>query len=110
MDYSETYSPVGKIHHYLVGVISCYFFNWVIRQLDIKNAFLHGLVTEEIYMRNLHIFFIASTLLISVVCIKHFMVRSWFHWLVAFFYNIDSLVLSQITLCLLLLLLATLLL
>jgi len=50
VDYGETYSPVVKpttVRTVLSLAISA---GWAIRQIDINNAFLHGTLSEEVFM------------------------------------------------------------
>jgi histone deacetylase 1/2 len=50
IDFNETFSPVVKhatIQIVLSLVVS---YNWQIKQIDIKNTFLHGALEEEVYM------------------------------------------------------------
>ncbi|CAH9095803.1 unnamed protein product [Cuscuta epithymum] len=51
VDFSKTFSPVIKPITVRVVLTLAISFGWVIRQLDVKNAFLHSHLTEEVYMR-----------------------------------------------------------
>ncbi|WJZ98737.1 hypothetical protein VitviT2T_017246 [Vitis vinifera] len=50
IDFFDTFNLVIKpsiVHMVLALIVS---FNWDIRQLDVSNAFLHGILDEEVYM------------------------------------------------------------
>jgi hypothetical protein len=49
VDYDETFSPVIKFATVLVVLSLTLSRDWVIHQLDVKNAFLHGTLTETVY-------------------------------------------------------------
>lgn len=50
VDYQKTFAHVAKMDtvHVILSCVAC--LDWDLHQLDVKNAFLHGDLDEEVYM------------------------------------------------------------
>ena len=53
IDYNETFSPVARFESLRLILVLAMLEDWEIHQMDIKSAFLNGLLEEEIYMEQL---------------------------------------------------------
>ncbi|MCO5582313.1 hypothetical protein L7F22_036207 [Adiantum nelumboides] len=51
LDYDETYAPIAKMSSSRLLISLASIVKWKLKQVDVNNAFLNGLLEEEVYMQ-----------------------------------------------------------
>ena len=68
IDYEETFTPVARISSVRALLAVAAASKWDLFQMDVKNAFLNGDLSEEVYMQPPSGLFVESN---KVCCLRH---------------------------------------
>eukprot|EP00253_Pinus_taeda_P003211 PITA_03211 len=72
IDYDEIFAPVAKMDSIRLALVIAAAQGWEVHQMDVKNAFLHGDLSEDIYMEQPHGFIQNSSLVVgSLLYLTH---------------------------------------
>eukprot|EP00253_Pinus_taeda_P004720 PITA_04720 len=99
IDYYEAFAPVAKMDSIRLSLSIAAAHGWEVHQMDVKNAFLHGDLSKEIYMEQPHGFIQDSSLVYilrkSLYSLKQ-APRAWAHdsLLILVFY-VDDLLITE---------------
>ena len=99
-EYYDTFSPVVKMTYICLLLSMVAMSSWPLYQLDIKNAFLHGDLAEEVYMELLPGFFAQgeSDLVCRTHCSLYGLKQSPRTWFGHFSYVVQEFGMTQSTL------------
>ena len=76
MDYDETFTPVVKPATVRILLALAVQFGWELKQLDVSNTFLHGVLKEEVYMAQSQGYVDPASLSMSTSFTRLFMVSN----------------------------------
>jgi hypothetical protein len=95
IDYDETFKPIVKIDSIHLALAIMVAKGWKFHQMDVKNSFLHGDISEEIYMEQPQRFIQDSYLFFRLKKYLYGLKKTLMEW----YAKMDSYLLSQNFVC-----------
>lgn len=56
LNYDEAFSPIARLEAIHIFLAYTLFMNFIVYQMDVKTAFLHGELQEEVFLKQPHRF------------------------------------------------------